>query len=272
MTISICSLSSGSSGNSYLIKSADGAILIDAGISATRIIKGLERAETRKEDVKAVFITHEHSDHVAGIRVLMKRNKEMQVFSSSGTMQMLHQRGYLGAYGEIEKDRLHVISSEDVLEICGLTVRAFPILHDAEEPFGYSVSKDEKNISVVTDTGLFTEDILYNVIESDILVLEANHDTEVLRQGSYPIYLKKRILSEQGHLSNTQAAKALCRMLELRNKKRCVLLAHLSDENNNPALAEKTVCTILAQNGYFTGSDLYLGVLLRDKQSFIYNV
>ena len=272
MNLSLCSLSSGSSGNSYLVKTDNGSLIIDAGISASRIIKGIERTETKKEELKALFVTHEHSDHVNGIRVLMKKLPELQLFASRGTLQNLYQKGYLGSYEEIEKDRMHEITTEDTIDVCGMHVRAFPVLHDSKEPFGYNITKEEKSISIVTDTGLITEDILYSVFESDILVLEANHDTEVLRQGSYPQFLKKRILGEEGHLSNMQAAKALCKILNMNNKKRCVLLAHLSDENNNPALAEKTVCTILAQNGYFTGSDLYLGVLLRDRQSYMYNV
>ena len=272
MSLSICAISSGSSGNSYIVKTPENALIIDAGISASRIIKGIERTDTGLEEVKALFVTHEHSDHAAGIRVLMKKIPKLQLYASHGTMQMMIQKGYLGYQGEIDKNRLHIITPEDVIEISEMQVRAFPILHDSAEPYGYSISKGKKNISIVTDTGLFTEDILYNVIEADVLVLESNHDTEVLRQGPYPYYLQKRILSEHGHLSNTQAAKALCKILELRNKKRCVLLAHLSDENNTPALAENTVSTILAQNGYYTGSDLYLAVLLRDKQSYIYNV
>ena len=272
MSLSICSISSGSSGNSYLIKSKEGAILIDAGISASRIISGLKRAETEPSEVKAVFITHEHSDHVAGVRVLMKKIPNLQVFASKGTLQMMLQKGYFGTELEIDKNRMHIITEGDEIDLCGLLVRAFPIIHDAIEPFGYCINKGAKSISIVTDTGIFTESILYNVLESDVIVIEANHDTEVLRQGSYPYYLKKRILSEEGHLSNMQAAKALCKILETSSKKRCVLLAHLSDENNTPSLAENTVNTILAQNGYYTGSDLYVGVLLRDKQSYIYNI
>jgi len=145
-------------------------------------------------------------------------------------------------------------------------------LHDAAEPYGYHISAGEGRIALMTDTGVVTEEMLEYVSDADLLVLEANHDTELLRQGRYPHYLKQRILSDHGHLSNSQAAEALLRLYGRHEKKRVVLLAHLSGENNTPAIAEQTVLTALAREDRFTGGDLYMGVLLRSEVSLLYQL
>ncbi|MDR1796063.1 MAG: MBL fold metallo-hydrolase [Clostridiales Family XIII bacterium] len=277
MSLSLCSFSSGSSGNSYLIKGGGGAILIDAGISASRILSGLERTGTARADVKALFVTHGHWDHVTGARVLLKKLPGADVYASAGTMEELERRDAgqkLTFAREVAQQRKKRVAPAQPVEICGLTVRAFRTLHDAAEPLGFAVTDGGGggSVAIVTDTGLFTDDILYSVADADLLVLEANHDTEMLRSGSYPWHLKQRILSEVGHLSNAQAAEALARVFSLNAKKRVVLLAHLSQENNTPRLAEQTVCTLLAREGIFTGGDFHLGVLRRDMPSDLYRL
>jgi len=275
MSLSICSFSSGSSGNCYLIKSEKTAILIDAGISATRILSELRRSETSPDMVKSLFVTHEHYDHVTGVRVLMNKLKEMTVFASRGTMAGLERRdsGQNHSFRvDVAAERKHIMSQEQPVSIGDLTIQAFRTLHDAIEPYGYTVIHEGKQIAIVTDTGIFSEEMLYNVMHADLLVLEANHDTEILRRGPYPEHLKQRILSEHGHLSNRQAAEALCRIASMNKKKRVVLLAHLSNENNNPTIAEQTVCARLADDGWFTGRDLFLGVLQRDVASPVYSL
>jgi len=275
MTLSLCSFSSGSSGNSYLIKGGGGAILIDAGISASRILSGLERTGTARADVKALFVTHGHWDHVTGARVLLKKLPGADVYASAGTMEELERRDAgqkLTFAREVAQQRKKRVAPAQPVEICGLTVRAFRTLHDAAEPLGFTVAADGRRVAIVTDTGLFTDDILFSVAGADVLVLEANHDTEMLREGPYPWHLKQRILSEQGHLSNAQAAQALRRVFETDARKRVVLLAHLSAENNTPQIAERTVCMMLAREGWFTGESLYVGVLLRDVASMLYEL
>ena len=275
MSLSFCSFSSGSSGNCYLVKTDKAAVLIDAGISASRIIKELERTETPHDSVKALFITHEHHDHVEGARVLMKKLKEINVFASSGTMEGLIRRDkhkQLSFENDISEDRRVVIDSDAAIKIGDMTIHSFRTLHDSAEPFGYLITSGNKSVAIVTDTGAVTDGMLENVANADVLVLEANHDTDLLRHGAYPPYLKKRILGDHGHLSNNQAAETLLRLFENFNKKRVVLLAHLSHENNTPSLAEKTILTALAREGLFTGSDLYMGVLLRDEASLLYRL
>jgi len=275
MSLSFCSFSSGSNGNCYMVKTDEAAILIDAGISATRILKELERTNTPRDKVKALFLTHEHHDHVTGARVLLKKIKDSRVYASAGTLEGTKRRdaGRKPSFeSEITEDRRVSIIPDEEIKIGDLTVRAFRTLHDAEEPFGYSVSSNEKRVALVTDTGVMTEEMLENIADADVLVLESNHDTELLRCGGYPVYLKRRILSDHGHLSNIQAADALLKLFKLIDKKRVVLLAHLSGENNTPAIAERTVLTALAREGRYTGSDLYMGVLLRDEASLLYRL
>jgi phosphoribosyl 1,2-cyclic phosphodiesterase len=264
MTLSLCSFASGSSGNCYLVKSPSGAVIIDAGISAKRILEGLERTETLREDVRAIFVTHEHSDHIKGVRVLSKRLPQAEIYASKGTIAKIQ--------SEISEDRLRVIASGESIKIEDFFVESFHLLHDAREPLGFTVRMGKKRASIVTDTGEITEEIVQAVIDSDILVLEANHDTEILKKGSYPYYLKQRILSSEGHLSNVQAARAIIEMMHENDKKRCILLAHLSRENNNPRIAETEICKILADGGYFTGRDLYIGVLERDTESPLFSI
>ena len=271
MTLSVCAFSSGSNGNCYLVRTEQHAILIDAGISATRIVKQLERAELIKEQVSGLFITHEHNDHIRGARVLMKKLPKAEIFASSGTMNALNriERTFTN---EVPVERQKTIIPNDPVTIGDMTVRAFRTLHDAAEPYGYSVSSGNKEIAIVTDTGIVTDEMLEGIASADVLVLESNHDTTMLREGSYPWNLKQRILSDHGHLSNAQAAEALKKLHSMDGHKRFVLLAHLSEENNTPALAENTVITLLAQAGLYTGESLYLGVLLRDTTSMIYRL
>ena len=275
MSLFFCSFSSGSSGNCYLVKTDKAAVLIDAGISAKRILNELERSDTPCDKVKALFLTHEHHDHVTGARVLLKKLKEAKVYASAGTLEGTKRRDSykdLSFENDVDESRQVKITPDEAVTIEDMTIRAFRTLHDAEEPYGYSISSDKKHIALVTDTGALTEEMLEYVADADVLVIEANHDTELLRSGRYPPYLKRRILSDHGHLSNNQAAEALLRLFDYFNKKRFVFLAHLSGENNTPAIAERTVLTTLSRAGLYTGSDLYMGVLLRDEASMLYRL
>ena len=223
MSLAFCSFSSGSDGNCYLVKTEKAAVLIDAGISASRIINGLSRTETPKEDVKALFLTHEHHDHVTGARVLLKNLTEAKVYASLGTMEGTSRRDRnqrLSFANEISKERQIVISPDEAVNIEDITVFAFRTLHDAAEPYGYLIRSGKESIAILTDTGYVTDDMIYNIADAEVLVLEANHDTELLRNGQYPYPLKQRILSDRGHLSNSQTADALIRSFEFIKKKR----------------------------------------------------
>lgn len=264
MNLAICSLASGSSGNCYLIKSNNAAILVDAGISARQIVLRLEKLGLSLSDIDAVFITHEHSDHTKGIKPLSK-SENIRFCSSEGSFRNL------GI--EVDESRFEFIKSGDSLMVGDILVRCFSLSHDAAEPTGYSFSSGNALISIVTDTGTVTDEIYSSVNASDILVLESNHDVNILKMGRYPWFLKQRILSDQGHLSNEAAAELLCRIgKECPQKKRLILLAHLSKENNFPEMAMATSVNILEAIGMAVGKEFRLAVLSRDEASPLYTV
>ncbi|NLT94100.1 MAG: MBL fold metallo-hydrolase [Clostridia bacterium] len=236
-----CSLASGSSGNSYYIGTKNTNILIDAGISGKRICQELEsKVGLEGSQLDGLFITHEHTDHIQSIGVLARRFK-VPLYATEGTW-----RGMRGKIGEVDPDLCHVLDDCGSLELGDINIEWFPTSHDANEPVGYLCQSGKKKIGLATDTGVLTRpmaDILRNV---DLLVLEANHDEKMLATGRYPLYLKKRIGSSLGHLSNRAAGKAL---LDLAGEKtKTVFLAHLSQENNLPGLAMATVGEILSKN------------------------
>jgi phosphoribosyl 1,2-cyclic phosphodiesterase len=264
MTISFCSFSSGSSGNCYLIKTETTAILIDGGISATRILSGLNRTRTAPEDVRAILLTHEHSDHVSGVAAAVNRLPRAKVCANEDTLANIR--------ANIPEERKALFETGDGFQIGDIEIKTFALSHDAADPVGYSLRHKGRMISVVTDTGVFTEGILSETVDADILVLEANHDVEMLKNGRYPPFLKQRVAGMFGHLSNVAAGEAILDMMAMEKKERCILLAHLSRDNNDPRLAEQTVAHMLAEMDYYSGRDLYLKPLLRDRLSVLFEI
>ena len=233
MQVSI--LASGSKGNSVYVELDGTRLLIDAGISAARITKGLQACGIEPQELDAVLITHEHVDHVRGLKTLAKRY-HLPILATRGTLA-----GIDG--GAAFENDMRGIS--EAFTIGDVTVRPFSISHDAAEPCGYRI-EGSHCCTLATDLGVVTDTVQEAMEGADVLVLEANHDADLLRQGSYPWPLKRRILSHRGHLANADAAWALTRM---KKHPRKVYLAHLSEENNRPALACDTVQDILASRG-----------------------
>ncbi|MDR1068043.1 MAG: MBL fold metallo-hydrolase [Clostridiales Family XIII bacterium] len=262
--IKFCSFASGSSGNCYLVKTDNTAIIIDAGISAKRVAHGLARSLTPEESVEALLITHEHSDHVSGLKPLVNRFAGAEVFASAGTFDGLR----IG----IASDRKRLVTPGRGFEVGDIEVSTFSLSHDAAEPTGYTLKSGDKSVSIVTDTGVLTEEILSAVADADLLVLESNHDLEMLKNGRYPAFLKQRIISDNGHLSNVQAAHAVCEIMSMDKKPRCILLAHLSRDNNRPQLAEDTVTGIALEMGWCSGRDLFIKPLMRDHMSVVFEI
>lgn len=264
MSLKFCSFASGSSGNSYLIKSEETAILIDAGISGKRILQGLEETETPREAVSALLVTHEHADHVMSLPVMTKRIPDLKIYANEATWENIDR--------PVPEERKRVFLTGEPFRIGSLTIRPFPVPHDAAEPVGFSVQEEDSKISLVTDAGYITEEIYEEILDADLLLLEANHEREMLLMGRYPYPLKQRILGDEGHLSNLSAGECLCRLVEENQKKRQILLGHLSGENNDPHVALLTVENTLMEREIYTGGDLQVKVASRDERSGVYVV
>lgn len=228
--LEICAIASGSNGNCYYIGNEKDAVLIDAGISCKQIIKRINEKGLDPGKIKAVFITHEHGDHLRGARVVGKR-LHVPVYLTPAT--------YNGAYKNLQPDFPVFFQPGSIIEIGEFTVFPFLKNHDASEPCSFRVQYKDKNIGVFTDIGEPCENVTSHLQLCDALFLETNYDEKMLWDGSYPYFLKRRIASENGHLSNKQAFELL-ETFAGENLK-CVFLSHLSRENNSPEVAYKEI-------------------------------
>ncbi len=258
------SFSSGSSGNSYLVKTPNTAIIIDAGISGKKILQGLSHTETMVESVRAVLVTHEHSDHTKSLKVLCKKLPFALTCANSGTWRALE--------GMVPPEKQLMFETGDRFTIGDIEVKSFAISHDTTDPVAYSLFAGGRQVSILTDTGKVTPEIFNEIKDADLLVLEANHDVNLINICRYPWNIKQRIKGTWGHLSNEDAGNTLCKILDCGQKNRRVLLAHLSKESNFPELAQATIKNILEENGHFPGESLEMGFLLRDEISPLYKV
>ena len=229
-------LASGSKGNAVMVEMDEVKILIDAGISATRIRNGLASFGIEPEELSGILITHEHRDHIAGLTTLSKWY-HLPIFARRGTLAAL------SCAVTVPRELLHPVTGDFVLE--GLKVESFATSHDAAESVGWRIGGSEQFV-LATDLGFVTSNVQQALEGADILVLEANYDPDMLQDGSYPWPLKRRIMSNRGHLANADAAWALARLKDCPGQ---VVLAHLSEENNRPEMAEETVRKILHRQG-----------------------
>lgn len=255
------SLYSSSSGNSTLISNSDTNILIDAGVSSSKITASLNKAGIDAGEITAIFVTHEHSDHISGIRVLSKKYS-IPVFALSSTME-----GILESASDIPQGFLHIISPSKVYKIGSMNIKAFVTPHDSSSSVGYVIESEQKKYAVATDTGCITKSMLSNLAGCEAVLVEANHDVDMLKCGPYPYVLKKRILSDEGHLSNDKCA-WLATQLAIWGTKR-ILIGHLSEQNNTPEKAFECVKQSLVSNGFTLGSDVILKVAPKDEICYI---
>ncbi len=221
-------LASSSSGNAALIRCGGTAILLDAGISARRIAQSLAAFGMTPRELDAVLVTHAHSDHVGGIATLTKKYA-VPVYASHGTARFLACAAPL----------LRAFDAGDAFSVGELEIRSFRTSHDAADSVDYRIDAPDGSFGALTDTGFVTDEAAQALEGVDALLLEANHDVEMLRSGPYPYHLKQRILSDRGHLSNDAAAEFALHCVK--HGTRDILLAHLSAENNTPAAAEYAV-------------------------------
>ncbi len=292
MSIEVISIGSSSSGNSYIIRAGGRTLLLDVGLTAKKIVGALTDNGLAPEDVDAVFITHEHVDHVKSVRAVCRKCSNADFYATRGTV--------LGTanFAYVPDDRLHIVSAGDTL-IIGETggsaaddrrnvrVDVFEISHDAREPVSYTFTCGGEKAAVVTDTGIITDEIYDAIRDADKLVFESNHDEGLLMYGEYPYPVKVRIKGDHGHLSNKYAGETLARILaDRRGTGRAVrpsgpndsaageprgsaplaiMLAHLSFHNNAPYYARNTIEPILKENGFVKDADYTLTIAAKDE-------
>lgn len=252
--LKIATLASGSSGNCAVISDGTTHILIDAGISAKRIAAGLRDLGVDPASLAAVFITHEHSDHIAGLRVLAKK-LSAPIHATAPTCGRL-----CGWCNDLE-NLLVPHGAGAGVEVGSLWVESFPTPHDAAGSVGYAVTGGGARLAVCTDLGHVTPEVRQAAEGCGLLVCEANHDVGLLKTGPYPYYLKKRILGDYGHLSN-EAGGALA-LYAAEHGARRVILGHLSQQNNTPQTAYSSVARILEAGGVRVDRDVVLSVAAR---------
>ena len=262
------SLGSGSSGNCYLLQSGETSILLDAGISTRSLKKHLKDiGMSLEDDIAAVFVTHDHADHIKSVGNIA-RECGKTIFAT----QLVHEGIACNRCLRIDvpNDRKAFVEKGKTVEMGNFRITPFDVPHDSRDCVGYVVEADGVRFCLMTDIGHVTDTIREQVGLANYLVLEANHDINMLMMGKYSPFLKERISSDKGHLNNEQAAMLLAEYAtpQLRH----VWLCHLSEENNHPELARKTVETILRQHGIIPGVDFGLDILKRKTPSQMYSL
>ena len=243
-------LSSGSCGNCFYVREKDRSVLIDAGISCKQIFSRLTKLGENPENIKGIFISHEHVDHIRGVDVIA-RSLKIPIFATAGTINS----SFLCSQEEL----INKIKEDETIKLGGMEISAFSKSHDASQPVSFQI-KNGKTISVITDVGYACKNVQEAVQDSDFLVMESNHDLEMLEEGPYPYFLKKRILGDKGHLSNLHSG--LCVLEHGSRKMKTLMLAHLSETNNTPKLALSCFRNLLKER-----KDLKPNILVSERDS-----
>lgn len=265
MPIDFCSLASGSSGNCQYISGKSGKLLLDAGLSGKYIKTALEKLDVDIQAVDGILVTHEHSDHIQGIGVL-QRKYGLKIYANEKTFKAMGSK-----IGDVDLKQVVLFDNYKPFAVKDLWVEPYSISHDASDPVAYCIRTDDASIGIATDLGHMDMILLQALKEMDFVVLESNHSVEMLKAGKYPYYLKQRILSEVGHLSNDTCGFTVTQLVQ-DGRVQSVLLAHLSKENNVPELAYETVKSITQEAGIKVGDDIVLDMTYRDRISGYYRV
>ncbi|MBQ7063681.1 MAG: MBL fold metallo-hydrolase [Firmicutes bacterium] len=233
-----CSIASGSSGNCHYVEAGGVRVLVDQGLTLKAAENNMRSVGLDPASVQAIFVTHEHSDHIRGVGP-WARKYGVPIFATEGTWQ-----GMEKTLGRVDLPKCYTIRPGKGYRMAGLRIEPFLIYHDANEPVGYSFTTDNEKLVILTDTGMVSSEIRTLLGGSRLIVVEANHDIEMLMGGPYPLALKRRIRSNLGHLSNEDCAWLVAELLP--DNPGCrFILAHLSDENNKPEVALQTVLDTL---------------------------
>ncbi len=253
--IKFYSLASGSSGNCSVISNGNTSILIDCGINGKTCENRLADIKINPESIDAILVTHEHTDHISGIGV-MSRRYNIPIYANEKTWQGIFNSKF--NIGKISQENIKNIKSDIEFEIGTMGICAFNTPHDSAESVGYNIFVESDKYSVATDMGRVDKGVVARLLGSKSVLLESNHDVDMLKNGIYPYWLKQRILGEFGHLSNESCAKiAVCLA---KNGTKNIVLGHLSSENNSPNKAYSTVEGVLKENSAIVGGDISLAV------------
>jgi len=253
MPVEVCSIASGSNGNCYYVGNENEAVLVDAGISCKEIELRMKRAGLSLEKVKAVFVSHEHTDHISGLPILAKKYK-LPIFISAATLK--------GSRLWFEKSLINHFAAGEEIVIGDLTILPFTKLHDAADPYSFTICCNNTRVGVITDIGKACDNVVQHFSQCHAVFLESNYDEQMLEKGRYPFILKNRIRNGFGHISNKQA-------LELFQKHRApflshLFLSHLSYNNNCPKLVEELFAT--------NAAGVRMIVTSRKKESDVYTI
>lgn len=254
--IEICSLYSGSSGNCIYVGDDSTAVLIDAGVSGKAIIDALKSKDKDFSKIKALLVTHEHTDHIKSAGVV-SRKLDIPIYANEATWESMR-----SSVGKLPTEKIKIFEKNGYTDIGTLCLHGFSIPHDAADPMGYTVMSGDHRVTVATDIGHMDDELFDEIAGSSAVLLESNHDIETLKVGAYPYYLKQRILGAYGHLCNDVAAETVLRLIKKGTTR--FVMGHLSKENNHPDLVYMTSKAILAKNGIDIKKDIYFDVARRD--------
>lgn len=251
MSLRYSILASGSTGNALYVESDEHSFLVDAGFSGKQMESLFGQINRDISKLSGIFVTHEHSDHIKGIGVLARKYK-LPVYANEKTWKAME-----GSVGEIPTEQKFIFNMETVKNFGCTDIESFGVSHDAAEPMFYIFHQSGKKIVLITDTGYVSDRMKCAISNADVYIFESNHDVQMLRMGRYPWNIKRRILSDVGHVSNEDAAVAMSEVIGDRTKK--IYLAHLSLDNNMKDLARMSVTQTLQTQGLIVGEqfDLY---------------
>ncbi len=265
--MNLCSIASGSSGNCIYVGSERTSVLVDVGLSGKRVEAGLNSIDRTTREMDGILITHEHSDHIKGLGVLA-RKYGLPIYATAGTIEAIE---WMDQLGKMPEGLFHEIRPDEEFCVGDLKIFPFTISHDAAQPVGFRLECGQKAVGIATDLGQYSDYTVERLKNLHALLLEANHDVRMLQAGSYPYYLKQRILSEKGHLSNENAGQLLGRLLH--DDLQAVFLGHLSKENNYDKLAYETVCGEVDRgDNPYKSRDFYIQVAERERTSALVTV
>lgn len=263
----LCSIASGSSGNCIYVGSDATHLLVDVGISGKRTEQGLNSLGVTATELDGILITHEHADHISGLGVIA-RKYDVPIYATSGTIDAILNSGGIG---EVDESLFHEVKADEKLTIKDLTVNPMRISHDAAQPVAYRISYGTKKVGICTDLGVYNDYTVECLKGMDAVLLEANHDVNMLQVGPYPYYLKQRILGERGHLSNENSGRLLSQILH--DGMENIILGHLSKENNLPELAYEAVrMEITMGDNPYNANDFRIQVANRSEPSPVVNI